>query len=484
MTQKHYRHLITLVALLICLWGVLMIRGSSPWYGLQDAPRIWVPAGVRNYDIYGLDQTGLMVIRNAGPTTAENFEYYAHHPPLIIWLPAITSQFFGQNELAVRYGFIVVTLLGATMLYALTKRLYGSNVALWTLIFYGFVPMIAYYGRVPSHDLIGVLVILVFAYVMLDWLRDPTRSRTLVLIGLAWIAAWTAWTAVFFVGCLGLLAMWLGDKRHRLIVIGLGLVSVVAVIALLGFYQLQWDGTFDSIMNAFVWRASNAVDDPGTRPFTLLEFIFTTIVHTGTFGTIGLLVLSVWGIPFMLKHGTKQANLIVLALFMGFLTYQIVFRNASFVHDYYKVTLIPVMAVAGAMVVVYGWQSPLKRITRPLIASLLLLTVLHAGIFLAFIHNSGNRPWIEAAVAVLQAETTQDDLILTHLVGKDNLYPVRFYAFRNVDEAISFEDALTIADDGARIYYLACPQLDDGFVMPDGDYRSTPAGECVVYQLG
>lgn len=45
------------------------------------------------------------MIRNEVPTTPENFTYYSHHPPLIVWMPAVTTIFLGENELAVRFGF-------------------------------------------------------------------------------------------------------------------------------------------------------------------------------------------------------------------------------------------------------------------------------------------------------------------------------------------------------------------------------------------
>lgn len=91
---------IRLILLLLLVWGLLVIRLDAPWYGLQEAPRTWVPAGVRNYQTYGLEATGLMVIRNTDPADPADFQYYSHHPPLIIWLPALIAIPVGFNEVA------------------------------------------------------------------------------------------------------------------------------------------------------------------------------------------------------------------------------------------------------------------------------------------------------------------------------------------------------------------------------------------------
>ncbi|MEQ8672141.1 MAG: glycosyltransferase family 39 protein [Aggregatilineales bacterium] len=484
MTKAQVQRLFLLVVVLIGLWGVLIIRLDARWYGVQEAPRVWVAAGVRNYDLYGLDTTGLMVIRNADPATPDTFEYYTHHPPLIIWLPALVTRFTGYNELGVRYGFAVATLLSGVALYLFVRRLFTEKVALWSTFLYALTPMIAYYGRVPGHDQIGMFIILLFGAIMVNWLKQPTRHRLIALMFLTICAVWTAWTAVFFVGCLGLGAMWLGNRAQKISVIGLGVLSIVAFLMLMIFYQLQWDGSIDSILDAFVWRSSNAIDDPGTASFTVFEFIFTTLVHSVILGTVGLFLMAVIGAPMLYRNSTQTAKVMLVALFMGFLSYQLVFRNASFVHDYYKITLMPALAVLGAGCVVYGWQSSRRQIIRPLIVSFVVMAIVHSAGLLYFLHRTGNRPWLDDAISAVNDLPENENIqLMTHLTGKDNLMPLRFYTYRAVDEGIPFGEAQERAQNGESVVYIACPEQDETFVPVTDDYELIEAGECQLYRL-
>ncbi len=482
MTKAQIQRLFLFVIVLVGFWGVLTLRLDGRWYGIQEAPRVWVPAAVRNYDLYGLETTGLMVIRNAGPATPETFEYYTHHPPLIIWLPALVTRFTGYNELGVRYGFAVITLLSGAAFFLFIRRLYDEKIALWSLAFYAFTPLIAYYGRIPGHDQIGMFFILLFAAVMLNWLKQPTRGRLVALMILTWCAVWSAWTAVFFIGCFGLGAMFLGNRSQKLTVVGLGVLSIVAFMALMLFYQLQWSGSIDSILDAFVWRSSSAIDDPGTVSFTVFEFIFTPLVHTVVLGTVGLFLMAVCGFPALYKHSTYTAKVMFIALFMGFFSYQLVFRNASYVHDYYKITLAPTLAVLGAGLVVYGWQSARRRFLRPLIVSFMLLAVIQGAAVFYFLHHTAQRPWLDETISAIDTLPTDVHLV-THLYGKDNLMPLRFYTYRTIDEDISFAMALEHAENEASIVYIACPEQDEDFSPIVGDFETIEAGECRLYRL-
>jgi hypothetical protein len=482
--QKH-KLSIALIALLLVIWGILTIRVDARWYGIQEAPRIWVPAAIRNYHEYGLKTTGLMVIRDVQPTTPENFEYYSHHPPTIIWLPALFTEALGFNELAVRIGFIYATLLSAALFYVLVRRLYDARLAIWATAFYGLTPVTAYYGRVPAHDLLGLVVIFAFAAILVNWLHRPTRARLIALIILAWMAVWTAWTAIFFVGTLGLAGMWLGNKSQRRAIVGFGVVTIIAFIALMGFYQLQWSGSIDSILDAFVWRASNASDDPGTASFTIFQFIAVTLAHTMVLVSIGVFIKSVGGIFALRKRRWDIANIFTLALFMGGLIYQLVFRNASYVHDYYKLMFIPSIAIAAAAFWVYAHQRPRKRILRPIVDGLLIVSVLMSVAVLFIMHHSGHRPWITAVTDWINANANDEDRIMTHLVGKDNMMPLRFYTYRVIDEGVDFADAQQIAADASvRVIYIYCPTIDSTDTLQiTGDYQTIPADECQLILL-
>lgn len=465
-----------LVTLLLAFWGLLLLRADAPWYGIQEAPRIWIPAGVRNYARYGLDETGLMMVRNIGPATPESFIYYSHHPPTIIWIPAAVTQVTGFNELGVRFGFIAITLWSGALLVVVARRLFNMRVALLALLLYASTPMIAYYGRVPGYGQMGVFVGLAFAALLANWLRVPTRPRLLGLICLSALAAWTSWTAVFFVGLLGVVALLPASSTQRRGIVLMGVAGAVALAALFAFYQAQWSGAIDSLLNAFVWRTSNAVDDPGTRSFTAPAFVVTTLVHTVGFTSLGFLLLSIAGLPFLRAAARRYGVTLLVGLFLGALVYQLVFRNASYVHDYYKLVFVPAMAISGGLALAHAWHGR-SRWARPLGLALLVVALVQSAGWLAWLHRTGDRPWIDDAVAALNQTAAPGDQIATDLVGKDNLMPLGFYADLNIEEGVSPGEAAAFAGPGRLVYLLCDAQAAQGLPAPQA---TTSAGACQI----
>ena len=243
------------------------------------------------------------------------------------------------------------------------------------------------------------------------------------------------------------------------------------------FYQAQWSGSIDSILDAFVWRSSSASDDRDSAAFTLTQFVAVTVVHVGFFITGGVLVFSLIGV-YVLWRRDRFAGSIVLALLLAGLGYQLVFRNASYVHDYYKLVLVPALAIAAGAAWVYGRRG---RILRPLMDTMLLIVLIQSVLVLAWAHRTGNRPWMDTVIETVAAEMQPGDRIMTHLAGKDLVMPLRFYLFHAVDEDRVYADVL--AAEG-RVLFIECPDWDDNHEpVTDDDHRIIEADTCRVHIL-
>lgn len=463
-----------LVALLLVIWALMALQFGTRWYGPHDSTRIWVPAAVENYDRYGLDQIGLLVVRDIGPANPPDFKYYTHHPAMIAWLPAIVTQFTGFYEGGVRFGFMAATLLSVTLLYVLVRRLFrDERMAWWSAAFYGLVPMIAYFGGMPGMFHLGLLAGLLFAAVMVNWLRKPTRARFLLLLAAAWFVAWSSWAGVFFVAAFGITGFLLGDSRHQRGVIAIGATGFVAVVALLAFYQLQWDGAIQSLLDSFFWRASNDIDTPDSRAFTLLEFAWTTLGHMLVFITPGVIALSIMGVPAFWQRGNRQARWIILALLGGGIAYQMVFRNASIVHEYYKIVLVPGMAVFAAAAWVDLGRRYQRRWLRPVMTGLLLVSLVSGAALYAVLTLATDRPQMDAAIRLVEAHTPEEATVYTHLDGRVQIWPVEFYTFRLIEGGFAPAD---IPESAA--FYLHCAD-DDAPTLPDAPLITTD-GDCTL----
>lgn len=442
-----------LLILFIVFWGVMVIRLDSTWDGIQE--RVWIAAAVRNYTLYDFQDIGFMVTRNAAPTNPDNLSFYTSHPPLNVWLPAILTKFFGYNELAIRYGFAAVTMLSAAAMYVIARRLYGERIAFWATLFYVVTPFVAYFGRMPGHDLLGMLAALLYTAVIINWLRKPTQVRFIALIALTWLAVWTAWPAVFFIAVIGIVAMWQGKAYHKKRVVILGISTILAFVTLLVFYQLQWDGSLERLLDKYEYRTSNVSGRQGSEPFTIIEYIMQNVGHVIYLGTPGLLALSVWGIFILRKRGGNHA--ILIGLFIAGLLYQLAFRNASFIHSYYKVFLVPAMALSAAFVVVYSRRGRWKR---PAVDGLIFSMIIVSASLIFIMHLGDSQPWIFDIVNEFEAESTPDDILATSFYDTKHNEVIMFYLFRQVQWIQTPEEALELANETQqRVMYVYCVDI-------------------------
>lgn len=473
-----------LVLLFLLVWALLMTQFSQPWFGVHDSTRVWVAASIRNYDLYGLERNTLLFTRDVGPTPPEEIGYYTNHPPGIVWLPALLTRAFGTHEGGVRFGFMAATLLSMAALYVLVRRLFhDERLAFWTVALYGPVPMIGYFGAMPGMFHLALAIGLTFAAVLVNWLRRPTGARLALLMALAALMAWASWAGVISVAIFGLAAFLLGDGRHRRGVVLIGLAGAVSLAAMFAVYAAQAGDAFDNLFDVFLWRASSASDDPGTRPFSTGEFVVTTLVHMLVYVTPGVLVLAVIGVVPLWQRASRMARGMTLALLGGGVAYQVIFRNASYVHDYYKIPLVPALALFAAAALIYsleGRRRQTARRLRPVLGGLVLASMVVGiavyGLMLAAI----DRPWLAATIDAVNAASAPGDVIATHLEGKVNLMPLEYYTFREAEGGLTYTEAVTWAASlggDRRLFYVACEDAAAG-PLPVGE--SQPAGDCTL----
>lgn len=66
---------------------------------------------------------------------------YFDHPPMIAWLIACGTWLFGNNELGVRIGTILLTLGNSWLIYALGARWFNPRVGWWSLLLFLTLPV-------------------------------------------------------------------------------------------------------------------------------------------------------------------------------------------------------------------------------------------------------------------------------------------------------------------------------------------------------
>lgn len=82
---------------------------------------------------------------------ALDWGYYSK-PPVIAALIAATTSLFGDSELAIKSGALIVYPFSTLALYALTRRLFDARIAFWTALTFFTLPGVAFSSLIISTD--------------------------------------------------------------------------------------------------------------------------------------------------------------------------------------------------------------------------------------------------------------------------------------------------------------------------------------------
>ena len=100
----------------------------------------------RNFLRYDAGSTALAPVVNSGIVDPSRFELYYHHPPLTMWLTAVSFRIFGVQEWAARLAPLVFALLTIVLVFRMAWAMFGRRTALWAAAFLAVLPLEAYYS--------------------------------------------------------------------------------------------------------------------------------------------------------------------------------------------------------------------------------------------------------------------------------------------------------------------------------------------------
>lgn len=114
--------------------------------------------------------------------------YSTLHPPLYVWLTAISFSIFGVTELAARIPSALFGLLTIPMIYHIGKRLSNEQAGLFAALFFALNPFVTFFARQGQFDSALVFFLSLSALCLLKWI-DERMDRHAFLAGLATGAA-------------------------------------------------------------------------------------------------------------------------------------------------------------------------------------------------------------------------------------------------------------------------------------------------------
>lgn len=392
------------IAVLVGLWAALMIQLNAPWFGHHDGNGAWISAAVRNNERYGLEWTRLIPVTNYAPvSTIQELAYYTHHPPLIVWLSGLSAELLGLREMTLRWTVACLMLLSAAAFFALARRLIGSRRAVLALALYAFTPMIMYFGRMPNHEPLALMIGLLFANVLYDSLHHPTPVRWAALALMCIAVAWSMWGGVMLIGMLGAMAfLWyLRRAQWRLVlnVTGLGIITLIAIAGLLAYYEWGAPGATGRLIAAYAMRTSDTLGYETPVGFTAGEFILRQMADLILNLSPGVVFFSVVGFWF-LRRERAVTRWVTATLWLMALLYILIFRNAAQEHDFYKIFFVPSAALLAAVAASALWR---KKRWRPVILGLLVLLPLWSIVYVGALHQLPHQPRINTVRHTLQS---------------------------------------------------------------------------------
>jgi len=367
------------------LGALLLFHGFDPWRHPNDDNGAWFSAVAKSHLNAGLRATrgqDFFTSRKTGELVP-----YLHHPPLTGLILAGSFRLTGsESPGTARMTFAFMHLVTFALVVCLAAQVWDPAkqryLFTWVLAVVATVPMSAFYGKMPNHEVPGLLF---FLLGVLAWgfRSGPASAREVILACAAWtLAAFSSWHAILCV--LGwLVTQWDVKPRRRVYAALLWVVVSTAIVLTHLFWAGGWVLLDSQSKAAGYWFArGDGVSMTDRLGFLnhALAFIINRFAQLPALLSIGwLLLLAGECVRGRRSPGVQERN--ALGLGLGSMLYFILFPRAISFHAYQGFYLIPFVALTSSLALHRLLQLPFvsarARLGRSLPAILLgLLCIL------------------------------------------------------------------------------------------------------------
>ena len=361
---------------------LLLFHGFDPWRYPNDDNGAWFSAVAKSHLNAGLRATrgqDFFTSRKTGELVP-----YLHHPPLTGLILATSFRITGsESPGTARMTFALLHLVTFALVACLATQVWDSgkprHLLAWVLAVVATVPMSAYYGKMPNHEVPGLLF---FLLGVLAWgfRSGPSSARDVILACAAWtFAAFSSWHAILCI--LGWLVMqWDAARRRQVVWALLWVVAAAGIVAV----QLLWAGGWvlhdSQSRSAGYWFAGSDGASIAERLGFLKHALGIAINRYAQLPALlsiaWLLILVNDGVRGRRYPGVQERNLIGLGL--GSMMYYILFPRAVSFHAYQGFYVIPFVALTSSLALQRLLELPFvtarARLGKSLPAILLGLT--------------------------------------------------------------------------------------------------------------
>ncbi|MCC7119403.1 MAG: glycosyltransferase family 39 protein [Anaerolineales bacterium] len=288
----------------------------------------------------------------------------AIEPEVLETLVAFTYRFTGEKLWVARIYSSLFWMIGAIFLFLLSRKIAATDGALVTLAVYLFLPYAVSASRSFQPDPLMTMFIIMFWWAVYQWAEETTSYQFAILAGLfGGLAIYIKLVAAFFViagglgALLGRMTLHEALKQPSAYVMSvLGILPAAAYtiygVFIAGYLGQQFGGRF---IPALFLNPSYYLGWFGMLNNVLGGFVLT----------LALLAFFFWD---------EKNKRFILALWLGYWTFGLVFNYHISSHDYYSLPLIPIAALTLAPLGSWFFAQLEKLAApRPLIYAFLLL---------------------------------------------------------------------------------------------------------------
>jgi len=211
---------------------------------------------------------------------------YYSKPPLIAWVIALTTGWFGDGEFAVRLSAPLLHAATAGFVFGIAARLYDRRTAFWAALAYASLPGVSLSAFLISTDAVLLPCWAAALYAFLR-AREPEGTRWWAAAGLAAGLGLLAKYAMAYwlLSGLAFLLLVRSERRH---LPGFLAAAVLALLIWLPNLWWNWSHGFVSLLHV---RDNAAIGGPALHPRAFAEFSLSQFAVFGPLFFAGLIAM-------------------------------------------------------------------------------------------------------------------------------------------------------------------------------------------------
>jgi 4-amino-4-deoxy-L-arabinose transferase-like glycosyltransferase len=456
------------VLIVLIFVAALALRSQDlmkPWVGQHNG---WGGAMfgtiARNTVHYGLWQTRFGPVVNSGEASPEQFRFYYHYPPLLVWLVSLSYHVFGVHEWSARLVPLGFSLASLALVFVFARRVFSDDVGLAALLFGAVMPIENYYGaHVDVYGSVAVFFSLLAIYGYARWL-ERDRASDLVLLNLAVaLGCLTSWYTYFVVPAI--VAHYYGSRvrsgerlRHQLLSVGATAVTVFGLFLVHRRLLLVSEDSevLGTLLDKLILRMSqgNMFSLWGVKHHArdLIRMYSPPVL---ALAAMWLIALGVRGA----RRDLKDRDWLVLLLFAYGFLHNLAFPSLLPGHDYMVVCYAPAIALAAALAFVDGCayvRTAWGPNVRTLMAGALLAIVVVTGVYMTqrlYASDSNHAYALQRWGETVRRHSAATDVVLAPQ-DEDQIF--RYYVGREMRFGITTPEKLAaaLAEKGSGSGYL------------------------------